>query len=80
MASGKSNVAAREYTPEEQKASWDHYFSIQLTPEQKAAARAEAEKAAAKAAAEGVYEDLLAMIGKVKWSLPLEGLRDEDED
>lgn len=53
--------------------------SIQLTPEQKAEARAAAEELARKAAATGVYERLLELEGKVKWDLDLEELR-EDRD
>jgi len=53
--------------------------AIQLTPEQKAAARAEAEKLAQEAAKTGVYERLLELQGKVKWDLDLKELR-EDRD
>jgi hypothetical protein len=45
--------------------AWAYYRSIQLTPEQKAAARAEAEKVAEEAFRNGVYERALALIGNL---------------
>lgn len=47
---------------------WELYQSLQLTPEEKAAARAELEKAAKKAADEGVYERAREMKGTIQWS------------
>jgi hypothetical protein len=55
---------------------WSAY---ELTPEQKAQARAEAEERARKAAESGVYERLMELRGKVKWDLDLDELR-EDRD
>ena len=53
--------------------------AIQLTPEQKAALRAEAEEQARKAAAAGTYERFAELRGKVKWDLDLEELRKDRE-
>jgi hypothetical protein len=53
--------------------------SIQLTPEQKAEARAQAEELARKAAAAGAYKRFAELRGKVKWDLDLDELR-EDRD
>ena len=53
--------------------------AIQVSPEQRAAARAIAEERARKAAETGVYERLLELQGKVKWDLDLDELR-EDRD
>jgi hypothetical protein len=53
--------------------------AIQLTPEQKAALRAEAEEQARKAAAAGAYERFAELRGKVKWDLDLEELRKDRE-
>ncbi|MCU1350381.1 MAG: hypothetical protein JWO56_3411 [Acidobacteria bacterium] len=52
----------------------------QLTPAQKAAARAELQKIIDRAAADGVYERLLALEGKVNWPTPYEELRDKSDD
>jgi hypothetical protein len=49
----------------ESEKAWDAYFAIQLTPEQKAEARAELEKRAAEARAAGVYDALLKLEGTV---------------
>ena len=59
---------------------WEEYRRIQLTPEQKAAARAEAEKRVEEARRNGVYERALELVGKVKWSISWEELRREDDD
>jgi hypothetical protein len=59
---------------------WARYFAMQLTPEEKAAARAEAERAAREAADAGVYDRLLELRGKVKWSLSYEEMAGKDED
>lgn len=44
---------------------WEAYRAIQLTPDQKAAARARLEKAGEEAARNGVYESGLQLIGQV---------------
>jgi hypothetical protein len=54
---------------------WAYYRSIQLTPEQKAELRARAEKAGEEARRNGVYEQFLALEGKVKF-----GELPEDDD
>jgi len=59
---------------------WEEYRRIQLTPEQKAAARAELEKKIEEARQNGVYERVLGLVGKVKWSVSWEELRREDDD
>jgi hypothetical protein len=53
--------------------------AIQLTPEQKAEARAEAEEKAREAAAAGAYERFAELRGKVRWDLDLEQLRADRE-
>jgi len=53
--------------------------AIQLTPEQKAEARAELRKLLDEVAATGAYEKLLALRGKVHLDLDLEELR-KDRD
>ncbi|MBV9496427.1 MAG: hypothetical protein JOZ54_19430 [Acidobacteria bacterium] len=57
---------------------WARYFAIQLTPEQKAAARAEVQKQIDRAKAEGVYEKLLELSGNIAWSISVEELRDKE--
>ena len=57
----------------------DLYRSIQLTPEQKAAARKRLEEQCEEAARNGVYEQFLALEGKVKFDLDIDELR-EDRD
>jgi hypothetical protein len=59
----------RKKKVEEQEDRWAYYKSIQLTPEQRAELRAELEKDVERARAEGVYERLIAMRGKVKFNL-----------
>ncbi|HWS70550.1 MAG TPA: hypothetical protein VN605_00485 [Thermoanaerobaculia bacterium] len=54
--------------------------SFELTPEQKAAARAELQKLIDKAAADGVYEKFAALEGKVNWSMTYEELHDKSDD
>lgn len=72
-------MARVKHEPEEQATpKWEpseEWKAIQLTPEQKAALRAEAEQRAREAAAAGVYERLMELRGKVKWDLDLEELR-----
>lgn len=58
---------------------WEYYRSIQLTPEQKAEARAEAQKEVDRAAREGFYEEIAKWRGKIKWSTTLEELRKDDD-
>jgi hypothetical protein len=58
----------------------EEYRRIQLTPEQKAAGRAELEKQIEEARRNGVYERVLSLFGKVKWSVSWEELRREDDD
>ena len=67
---------------EAEEIAWEpseEWKRIQLTPKQKAELRAQAEEAGRKAAATGVYEQLLELRGKVKWDLDLDELR-EDRD
>ena len=59
--------------------AWEYYKSIQLTPEQKAEARAEAQKEIDRAARDGVYEEMSKLRGKIKWSLTLDELRKDDD-
>ncbi len=73
MARAKKKEKDVEWTPSE------YYWSIQLTPEQKAAAREELKKAAEEAARNGVYERLLDLMGKVHLDLNIDELR-EDRD
>jgi hypothetical protein len=58
---------------------WEHYLSIQLTPEQKAAARVEMQKEIDRARAAGVYEKLLGFVGNVEWSVSVAELRGEED-
>jgi hypothetical protein len=74
---GAMSKVKKEPVPESEPP--DEWKAIQLTPEQKAKLRAQAEEAARKAAATGVYERLLELRGKVKWDLDLEELR-KDRD
>lgn len=74
MGRKKANV---EEAPED---VWAHYRSIQLTPEQKAEARARMELEAEEAARNGVYEGLLALAGKVHLDMDdLRSLREDDD-
>lgn len=54
------------------------YQAIQLSPEQKAAARKRAGERAAEARRTGVYDRVLEIEGTVKWSIPWQALRLED--
>jgi len=54
------------------------YQAIQLSPEQKAAARKRASERAAEARRTGVYDRVLEIEGTVKWSIPWQALRLED--
>jgi hypothetical protein len=71
MANARKKTAAEE--------GWDHYQSIQLTPEQKTAARAKVQEQIDRARADGVYERLMKLRGKVHLDLDLDELR-EDRD
>jgi hypothetical protein len=51
--------------------------SIQLTPEQQAELRAQAQKEIDRARANGAYERLAAMRGKIKWQLSDDEVRDK---
>ena len=53
--------------------------AIQLTPEQRAKARARAEEKAREAAAAGAYERFAELRGNVRWDLDLEELRKDRE-
>lgn len=69
MSKVEKEVAEVTWEPSEE------WKAIQLTPEQKAKARAELQKRVDAAAAAGVYERLMELRGKVKWDLDLEELR-----
>lgn len=62
-----------------QEDAWKLYQSIQLTPEEKSAARAELAQIGGQARRDGVYDELKKMIGKVKWSITWEELRKDDD-
>ena len=53
--------------------------AIQVTPKQRAAARAIAEERARKAAEAGAYERFAELRGKVRWDLDLDELREDRE-
>jgi hypothetical protein len=78
MAQAKPEEAVKPPTDDEDD-HWAHYRSIQLTPEQVAAARARLQKEIDKARAAGVYEELLKWEGKVHWDIDIDALR-EDRD
>lgn len=61
-------------------AIWTEYQRIQLTPEEKALARAETEKRVEQARRDGVYDQLLALRGTIRWSMSWQELRGKDED
>lgn len=70
---------AKRKTKAEPEDHWAEYFAIQLTPEEKAAARAEMQLELDRAARDGVYEKLLALRGKVHLNLDIDELR-KDRD
>lgn len=72
-------VRRKEKPQEKPYDPWEHYQSIQLTPEQKAANREEVERKMAEVAKTGVYEKLLDLIGKVHIPYDKEEMR-EDRD
>jgi hypothetical protein len=57
---------------------WDEYQAIQLTPEQKAAARRRMEERVEQARQDGTYERVLEIAGTVKWSLSWQKLRGKE--
>jgi hypothetical protein len=70
------HTATRTYpTPEE---LWTAYDAVQLTPEQRAAARRAAEGRAEQARLDGAYSRALEMVGTIKWSIPWQILRTEE--
>ncbi|HEV7920195.1 MAG TPA: hypothetical protein VGR02_05330 [Thermoanaerobaculia bacterium] len=59
---------------------WARYFAIQLTPEQKAAARAEAQKELNDPETEDAYDRIAALRGKVHWSISYEQMASKEEE
>lgn len=59
----------------EERDPFEEWRRIQLTPEQRTAARADLQKLIDAAAATGVYERLIELQGKVQLNLDLEELR-----
>ncbi len=57
---------------------WDEYQAIQLTPQEKAAARQEAEERVEQARLGGVYERAREIAGTVKWSISWQDLRKDE--
>lgn len=72
MAKAKKGVGAKPPTD-----LWELYQSLQLTPEQKAEARAELERKAAVAREAGVYTRLLEAMGKVHLEYDIDELRED---
>ena len=70
---------AKRKTKAEPDDPWAYYWSIQVTPEQKAETRKRLEAKCEEAARNGVYEQFLALVGKVKFDLDIDELR-EDRD
>lgn len=58
---------------------WAYYRSIQRTPEQKAETRKLLQAKCEEAARNGVYDAVLALVGKVKFDVDIDELR-EDRD
>ena len=56
---------------------WERWKAVQLTPEEKEEARREMATELERARASGVYERLLALRGKVKFSLTYEEMADK---
>lgn len=68
-------MGRKKIKPEEEPFDhWAYWQSIQLTPEQKAAAREEAQKLVDEAGRNGVYEKVLSLVGKVH--LDMDDLRE----
>jgi hypothetical protein len=57
---------------------WAEYQALQLTPEQKAAARAELADKVEAASRGGVYERAREIAGTVEWSVSWQELRDDE--
>jgi hypothetical protein len=57
---------------------WAEYQALQLTSEQKAAARAELAQRVEAARRDGVYERAREIAGTVKWSLSWQELREDE--
>jgi hypothetical protein len=71
-----AEVATKTYpTPEE---LWAAYEALQLTLDQKVAARQAAEAKAEQARVDGVYERALEIVGTVKWRIPWQYFRTEE--
>lgn len=56
---------------------WERWKAVQLTPEEKEEARRDMEIELERARASGVYQRLLALRGKVKFSLTYEEMADK---
>ncbi|HYR28086.1 MAG TPA: hypothetical protein VEU30_06440 [Thermoanaerobaculia bacterium] len=56
---------------------WAYYKSIQLTPEQKAAARKELEAQSEQAARNRIWERFLELEGKVHFDIDVDELRED---
>jgi hypothetical protein len=74
MARTKNGTVAEPPTD-----TWEYYQSRQLTPEQKAEARAEQERKAAVARETGAYQALYDLLGTVHLEYDIDELR-EDRD
>lgn len=61
----------------EEEDAWAYYRSIQLTPEERAELKAQAQMEIDRARAEGAYTRLAAMRGKIKWQLSDDEVRDK---
>jgi hypothetical protein len=59
--------------------AWARYFAHQLTPSEKAEARARMLADLQQAKEEGVFRNLQKLRGKIKWSMTLEELRKDDD-
>jgi hypothetical protein len=68
-----ARVTTRKTTQTEQL--WEKYRSLQLSPEQKKAAREETEARVEQARIDGVYERVRETAGTVKWSISWRDLR-----
>ena len=60
-------MARAKKKQKEEEDPWAYYRSIQLTPEERAELRAQAQVEIDRARADGAYERLAAMRGKIKW-------------
>lgn len=57
---------------------WAEYQTLQLTPEQKEAARAELSEKVQAASHDGVYERAREIAGTVEWTIAAQELRDDE--